>query len=151
MSSFALHRGMAVFLRAIINNLIISFQKWNGTFFQKSSLCAAGLRIQLGHGGAACPSPPLEPAKLTIIDLSGIHDIAIDFCDCRQNGIIPRHVQLLRASWFPATFNHPATAFTFRCLDFYHELTLQGKVNAYDFCRTVLRITDSLELNNISV
>jgi CxC2 like cysteine cluster associated with KDZ transposases len=86
-----------------------------------------------------------------VIDISGIHSIAIDFCDCRTNGIIPRHIQILRAGWFPATFDRPQTAFTFKCLDFYHELTLQGKVNAYDFCRTLRRLTDSLELNDISV
>jgi hypothetical protein len=89
--------------------------------------------------------------KFTIVDLGGIHYVNIDFCDCRQNGIIPRHIQLLRAGWFPATFNRPKTAFTFQCLDFFHELTLQGKVNAYDFCRTILRITNSLELGNATV
>jgi hypothetical protein len=82
---------------------------------------------------------------------TGIHQVAIDFCDCRTNGTIPHHIQLLRAGWFPATFIRPQTTFTFRCLDFYHELTLQSKVNAYDFCRSLLRLTDSLELNKTSV
>jgi hypothetical protein len=109
------------------------------------------LRIQLGHEGAKCVSPSTGPSAFTVIDVSGIHGVAIDFCDCRTSGIIPPHIQLLRAGWFPATFNRPQTAITFHCLDFYHELTLQGKVNAYDFCRTILRITDSLELNRTSV
>jgi len=86
-----------------------------------------------------------------VIDTSGIHSIALDFCDCHKNGIVPSHIQLLRAGWFPATFNRPKTAFTFRCLDFYHELTLQGKVTIYDFSRTLLRITDNLELDKKSV
>src|ERR1700678_4112099 len=60
-------------------------------------------------------------------------------------------IMFLRAGWFPATFNRPQTTFTFRCLDFYHELTLQSKVNAYDFFRSLLRLTDSLELNKTSV
>ena len=111
----------------------------------------AGLRFQLGHGGAKCISPTPGPTTFTVTDTSGIHCIAVDFCDCRTNGTIPRHIQLLRAGWFPATFIRPQTVFTFKCLDFYHELTLQGKVNAYDFCRTLHSLTDSLELNNISV
>ena len=86
-----------------------------------------------------------------VIDVSGIHNVAIDYCNCRTNGIIPHHIQLLRAGWFPATFIRPQTAFTFHCLDFYHELTLQSKVNAYDFCRSLLRLTDSLELNKTTV
>src|ERR1700678_2393562 len=83
--------------------------------------------------------------------LPGIHQVTIEFCDCHTNGIVPHHIQLLRAGWFPSTFMRPQTAFTFHCLNLFHELTLQSKVNAYDFCRTLLRLTDSLELNKISV
>ena len=120
-------------------------------FFEKSTLQDAGLCIQLGHGGAKCIAPAPGPSKFIIVDVSGIHNVAIDYCDCRTNGIIPHHIQLLRAGWFPATFIRPQTAFTFHCLDFYHELTLQSKVNAYDFCRSLLRLTDSLDLNKTSV
>jgi hypothetical protein len=126
-------------------------KRWNGSFFEKSSLHDSGLRIQLGHGGTKCISPTPGPIAFTVVDVSGIHKVAIDFCDCRTNGIVPHHIQLLRAGWFPATFVRPQTAFTFHCLDFYHELTLQSKVNAYDFCRSLLRLTDSLELNKTSV
>ena len=61
-----------------------------------------------------------------------------------MNGIIPHHIQILRTGWFPATFNHPQKVFTFNCLNFYHELTLQGKVNAYDFCQTLQHLTDTV-------
>ena len=98
-----------------------------------------------------CPCTPSEPSLFSIIDLSGIHQVAINFCDCCENGIVPQHIQLLQAGWFPATFNRPKTAFTFSCLDFYHELTLQGKVNAYDFCHTLHHITDNLNFNSTSV
>jgi hypothetical protein len=107
--------------------------------------------VQLGHGGAKCPSPAAKPLSFTVVDISGIHSVEVVFCDCRQNGIIPNHIQLLRAGWFPATFNRPQAVFTFQCLDFYHELTLQGKVPIYDFSRTLLRITDSLVLEHQSV
>ena len=98
-----------------------------------------------------CIAPLPGPNSFTVVNVSGIHNVAIDFCDCRTNGIIPHHIQILRAGWFPSTFVCPQTAFTFHCLDFYHELTLQSKVNAYDFCRSLLRLTDSLELNKTSV
>jgi hypothetical protein len=52
--------------------------------------------------------------------------------------------QLLRARWFPATFDRPRTAFTFDCLDTFHELTLQGKTPLYDFYYMVLHKTDNL-------
>ncbi|KAM6490236.1 hypothetical protein JOM56_014213 [Amanita muscaria] len=106
---------------------------WNGRFF-----------AVLGHGGASCPLPSTGPANFCIFDTSGIHYISVNFCDCR---IIHQRTQLLRARWFPATFNRPKTAFTFDCLDTFHELTLQGKTPLYDFYHTVLHKTDNLELH----
>ena len=60
-------------------------------------------------------------------------------------------VEILCQGWFPATFNWPQTSFTFECLEFFHELTLQGKVNLYDFYHTLLQITDNANLSNTIV
>jgi hypothetical protein len=81
-----------------------------------------------------------------VFDISGIHHVSVDFCDCRTGGIVHTRTQLLRARWFPATFNRPKTAFTFDCLDTFHLLTLQGKMPLYDFYHTVLHKTDNMEL-----
>ena len=54
-------------------------KKWNGSFFEKSSLIDAGLRIQLGHGGAKCIAPTPGPLTFIVIDVSGIHNVAIHF------------------------------------------------------------------------
>ncbi|KAH9965071.1 hypothetical protein BGW80DRAFT_1255055, partial [Lactifluus volemus] len=97
--------------------------------------------------GAPCPLPSAGPENFCIFDTYGVHYISVDFCDCRTNGFIHQRTQLLRARWFPATFNRPKTAFTFDCLDTFHELTLQGKTPLYDFYHTVLHKTDNLELN----
>jgi hypothetical protein len=82
-----------------------------------------------------------------VVDTSGVHYVSIDCCDCRTNGIIHRRTQLLRARWFPATFNQPKTVFTFGCLDTFHELTLQGKTPIYDFYHTILHKMDNAELH----
>ena len=60
-------------------------------------------------------------------------------------------MQILRQGWFPATFNRPQTAFTFDCLSFFHELTLQGKVNLYDFYHTLLQVSDNANLEKTVV
>ena len=41
-------------------------KKWNGFYFEKSTLQDAGLRIQLGHGGAKCIAPAPGPSKFII-------------------------------------------------------------------------------------
>jgi CxC2 like cysteine cluster associated with KDZ transposases len=85
-----------------------------------------------------------------VFALTGIHHINIDYCGCQ---IVPlsKTVQILRQGWFPATFIRPQTAFTFDCLSFFHELTLQGKVNLYDFYHTLLRVTDNANLSKTVV
>ncbi|KAF8234225.1 hypothetical protein L208DRAFT_1262873, partial [Tricholoma matsutake] len=57
-------------------------EQWNGFYFCRSSLCEAGFHIQLGHDGAKCISPISGPPAFTVTDLSGVHRVAVDFCDC---------------------------------------------------------------------
>lgn len=105
------------------------------------SLADAGLIVQLGHDGQACPKPLIHQRSLTVIDISGIHTIKYRLCGCLlQNSDLV--VQLMRVQWFPATALRPRTAVTLRTLRLFHALTIQGKVNAYDFHNGLERITD---------
>ena len=45
--------------------------------------------------------------------------------------------------WYPASFNRPKTAFTFDILETYHKVTLQGKLNLYDFYHAIMHKTDN--------
>ncbi|KIJ91497.1 hypothetical protein K443DRAFT_135485 [Laccaria amethystina LaAM-08-1] len=96
-------------------------EKWNGSFF-------AG------------------PKNFVIFDTSGLHHLTIDYCQC-GNEPLSSWAQLLRESWFPATLSHPQTAFTFDCLDMFHELMLQGNTNLYDYYHTLLRRSDNANLS----
>ena len=114
------------------------------------SLADAGLVVQLGHDGHACPSPKLYQRSLTVIDISGIHKIKYRVCGCLsvQLDLI---VQLMCAQWFPATVLRPRTVVTIRTLHLFHALTIQGKVNAYDFYNGLVRITDGAGLSKLKV
>ena len=118
---------------------------WNGLFFSDFTLTAAGLIIQLGHCvGDTCSAPsPLH--DLMVFDLSGVHRLVVRYCGC--DGTLSKHTQLLRARWFPATLDRPATAFSFNILDFFHELQNQNKCNPYDFYRAILQRSDAAGLN----
>jgi CxC2 like cysteine cluster associated with KDZ transposases len=124
---------------------------WNGSFFAKSNLKDLGLRVQLGHGGACCSSPLPGASDFVVFDVSGVHQVAVDFCDCRSNGFVHKRNQLFRVGWFPATFDRPKTVFTLSVLKMFQELTLQGKTTLYDFYHCMLRITDPVKLDKISV
>ena len=49
----------------------------------------------------------------------------------------------MRVGWYPASFHRPKTAFTFDILDSYQKLSLQGKLNLYDYYWFILQKTDN--------
>ena len=86
-----------------------------------------------------------------VFDTSGIHAVNVDDCECPKDEVLDRRTQLLRHGWFPATFLQPNTVFTFDCLDPFHEHTLQGKGNLYDFYHLLVRKTDNANVSDTIV
>ena len=143
----ALKWARTTILCHLIGWLIFLCQKWTGEFFEKVSLTDLGFRFQLGHSGEHCPCPQPGPKNFVVFDLSGAHNIPINYCHCRDQPLSAWQ-QLLREGWFPATQIRPQTVFTFDCLETFHELTLQGKTSLYDFYHTLLRRSDNANLSN---
>ncbi|KAF9559266.1 hypothetical protein CPC08DRAFT_611227, partial [Agrocybe pediades] len=121
-------------------------EKWNLMlgFWEKTTLRELGHCYQLGHpiGRGPCPRPERSFAGIfTILDINGIHQITLDFCNCglRQ----PHYVQLLRFGWFPVTVKFPRTAVTLRLLKFFQVLSFESKSTVYEFHRTIQRLTDN--------
>ncbi|KAG1731458.1 hypothetical protein EDD22DRAFT_750930, partial [Suillus occidentalis] len=105
----------------------------NDGYFYSTTLKQLGLRIQLGdHTEQLCCNPkPAHDNDFVIIDVHGIHEVALDFCDCAN---APSHYrQLLRRRLFPATSTDPRTAATFAVLKHFHLLSFESKVSAYEF------------------
>ena len=50
---------------------------------------------------------------------------------------------MLRMRWYTASFDRPSTAFSFDLLDTYHKITLQGKLNLYDFYTSIMKKSDN--------
>lgn len=120
-------------------------QCWAGTHFKQVSLKDLGAIFHLGHNhGIPCTIPSI-PIPLTLFDVTGVHTIHVTYCECGSAGVPPR-VQLLRARWFPATWQRPGTAFTFRLLNFLHKLHSICKVNLYDFHNAITAVSDNAGL-----
>ena len=113
-------------------------QCWKDGFFDRASLFSLGSVCHLGHGGAACPTDS-PPRTLTVVDTNGWHKLRVRFCSC----IPEQYRQLLRMRWYPASFDRPRTAFTFNLLETYHKVTLQGKLNLYDFYLAIMHKSDN--------
>jgi hypothetical protein len=110
---------------------------------KRTALKDLGLRVQLNHPpGVVCPFGRPEPGDFVLYNLSGVHEISVDFCGCRTNdgsegGGLPleHRTQLLRACWWPATIHSPKTCATFSVLRLFQLLNCMGKLSAYDFLR----------------
>ncbi|KAL1698469.1 hypothetical protein EV121DRAFT_284741 [Schizophyllum commune] len=120
-------------------------EKWNGRFFEKTTLQSLGLRIQLGHPeGESCRSPQRAHADFTVVHVNGLHIVGVDFCGCRPSDrAVPHREQLLCAGLLPATIRDPQTACTFECLNQFQLITFQGKLTAYDYYTSLERMTDN--------
>ncbi|KAJ7475547.1 hypothetical protein B0H11DRAFT_2158492 [Mycena galericulata] len=127
-------------------------EKWDGTHFVRSrtGLRDLGLRVQLGHPpGSICPFKQAAPRDFVLYDLSGVHELNVDFCGCQteerdtevaageigERDVLPHRTQLLRVCWWPATVKAPNTCATFRLLRFFQIINCLGKLSAYDFLR----------------
>ena len=113
-----------------------------GGFFRRVTLESLGLIINLGHGSDSCPIFT-DTETILVIDLSGHHSVCICFCKCSKSGFLENFRQLLRVGWYPASVLHPKTAFTFNLLDTYHKISLQGKLNLYDFYNAIMQKTNN--------
>ena len=118
-------------------------QQWENGFFNRTSLYSLGLTCNLGHNSEACPAGS-SPYNLTVIDVNGFHKVRVVFCGCdTSTPWEERYRQLLRMRWYPASFSRPRTAFSFDLLETYHKLTLQGKINLFDFYLAITQKSDN--------
>ncbi|KAJ7358391.1 hypothetical protein DFH08DRAFT_953543 [Mycena albidolilacea] len=117
--------------------------KWNGSNFVRGRrwLQELGLRVQLGHPpGVICPYRQAAAHDFVLYDLTGVHEMNVDFCGCPKDAQPDsppeeRRTQLLRACWWPATITAPNTCATFRALRHFQIINCLGKLSAYDFLR----------------
>lgn len=110
-----------------------SCQSWNGSHFERTSLQALGLRVQLGHAPhRKCSAKVAGHKHFAVIHSNGIHRVSINYCHCRATAV-DHWRQLLRIGWWPATPGEPQTCSTLEVLQHYHMLNLRGKLAAHGF------------------
>lgn len=125
------------------NPLLTASKVWQDGFYQRTSLLELGLCFYIGHHHTSCSSA-MNFHQILVIGLNGAHPVNVQFCACKGTpGWVEHYRQLLRIGWYPASFDRPKTAFTFDLLDTYHKLTLQGKLNLYDFYLSIMQKTDN--------
>ncbi|KAF7968821.1 hypothetical protein HWV62_29262 [Athelia sp. TMB] len=117
---------------------------WNGSYFEKTSLYALGLRVYLGHGGKPCQMAHDIIDGFTLVDTTGTHSLKLVFCGCPDHP--PPNIQLIRARWFPATNRSPRSGFTFEVLSLFQLLNNLGKLSLHHFYQTLHCKSDNVGL-----
>ncbi|KAF8834188.1 hypothetical protein BDN67DRAFT_992716 [Paxillus ammoniavirescens] len=143
-------------------------EQWLGNHFFPSSLRVAGLEVEkqeateqastdeegfptMASIQAALDSFSAFDARhydntgnhlLTVVDVSGIHVVAICPCKCPQQS--PFQAQLLQIGLYPATQKSPRTTFTFQSLESFRLMNLECKVTAMSFYKYLRRVTDPI-------
>ncbi|KAJ7306865.1 hypothetical protein DFH08DRAFT_720597 [Mycena albidolilacea] len=117
-------------------------QEWNGNFFERRALKTLGLVIQLGHPvGYSCPNPLKAIKTFVVIDVTGVHNVDVNFCQC--DGRLEKRQQLMRVSWWPATARDPQTCATLAVVRLFQLLNCLGKLSAHDFLRSLEFLTNN--------
>ncbi|KAJ7029735.1 hypothetical protein C8F04DRAFT_1211893 [Mycena alexandri] len=122
-------------------------QRWDEPgLFEKTSLAALGLRVQLGHNvGDRCLGPKAGHTEFVVLHTNGIHTVKVDICGCENALEAGSHeIQLLHARWFPAMHENPRTCATIDVLDQFHEETLQSKTTMYDAYCVLEKLTNNV-------
>jgi hypothetical protein len=80
--------------------------------------------------------------KTVIVTSAGIFKRSLQWCTCPNAP--ERHIQLLRARLFPATFINPKTAFSFEVLDHFRLDALECRTSAMNFMNKLTRRTNEI-------
>jgi len=127
-------------------------EQWDGSHFQGTSLNSFGYILHLGHAGELCPNinhRKTPPQKMVVVHTNGLHKFSVQFCACY---CAPRDaIQLSNAQLFPATIEHPQTAFLFAVLDHFHQLTLSSKKSLHDYYNGLVKLTEPVFPQDVPV
>lgn len=126
-------------------------RKWNGSFFEPTSLNICGLILHMNHGQGSCPHVKEAPAPqdLTVVDTNGVHIVSIGWCCCF--GAPSFAEQLFSRRIFPASTLRPKTAFTFRVLKLFHMFNHVARTTPWDFTGAMNRLTDNVDVKSTPV
>ncbi|EIN06945.1 hypothetical protein PUNSTDRAFT_33123, partial [Punctularia strigosozonata HHB-11173 SS5] len=117
-----------------------AINEWLDGCYHRRTLSELGLRVQLGHlDGSPCHNSVPGPNDFLVFDSEGYQHVNVRFCEC--SGRL-RWQQLIDIGWYPASVDRPKTAFTFRFLDAFHRITLQGKISLHDYYLSVVNKTN---------
>jgi hypothetical protein len=115
-------------------------------------LKSLGLVLRFGHKQQEICLNPHTIKTFTVIHTNGLHDVVAQFCSCVQKSTAGKYrQQLLRRRLYPSTHIDPRSAATFDVLNHFHTMTLQGKINTYDYYNGLENLRNNAGIGKVKV
>lgn len=143
-------------LDAHAHNPFHSVEDWHPSrrFWDRKLLTSLDVIIKLGHGREGCDKVTVDPRNMQIVSEAGVHGIKVQFCECKDAETqlkVPDATQLLRAGFWPASWDTPQTAFTIRVLESFTMASNQCHTSAHDFYATLRLKTNFVRPKDVPV
>lgn len=112
-------------------------------FWVKCCLSELGAVVNLGHGGEHCDSGR-RTRLMTVVHERGVWKANVRFCNCcgSNKHATPEGAQLLKAGFWPASWDTPRTVFTMGLMEQFRLQSVHAHTNAYDFFNYLARRTN---------
>ncbi|KIY60882.1 hypothetical protein CYLTODRAFT_316177, partial [Cylindrobasidium torrendii FP15055 ss-10] len=121
-------------------------ERWNGRFFERTSLKVLGMVMVLNHDDNTTCSVHDQPQDLVVVDMAGIFTVSIQVCRCPERAR-PTYIQIFQAGWYPATAKHTKTAVSLEVLDHYRRLKVHGALPVRAFVDALEHLMDPWQVN----
>lgn len=115
---------------------------WEDIEDETQSMHSSAMHRLMSSIGQLPPVAERNDAILRVVDISGIHDIAVQYCRCPN--AVPKYIQLLELKLYPSSYNIPRTAFTFNLLDDFQNHNLVCKTSAHNYFTLLRRKTNNV-------
>ena len=109
---------------------------------------AGGLPLRIKHDNRKydkwhCP-------VVTVVDTTGIHEMRVRFCRCQSLKVHPLQTQFMNSGMYTSSNKRTRTVFTFRVLHHFDITNLEGKVTAWQYYRTLQRLTSNVFTDTVA-
>jgi hypothetical protein len=134
---------LSCFVKNHKHNYFHWLERWNpeNGFYTRHDMSTVGPPLHLGHHGDPCSgvAETEKPCTVIITHTNGIHITQLHWCAHTKE----RVTALMGARLFPATFEYPESAYTFEVMKAFQVHHLESKTSAYDYCGSLMRLTDN--------
>jgi hypothetical protein len=115
--------------------------RWNGTFWERTTLSDIGLILELGHRGNRCELQKTH-STLWVGDRSGFQRLNIRYCG--HNNCPSKSAQLLSVGLFPCSDISPQSAFTVSLLEHFDLCSTIGAMTAQKYYNVLVKETNAV-------